>query len=66
MLFLSAPLKTAVKTGLLCKKKALGSYSFENKVRQSKIKNSTLLIPVQRIGSKTNSFKGKIYSISIS
>lgn len=62
----TAPLKTAVKTGLLCKKKALGSYSFENKVRQSKIKNSTLLIPVQRIGSKTNSFKGKIYSISIS
>lgn len=62
----TAPLKTAVKTGFLCKKKALGSYSFENKVRQSKIKNSTLLIPVQRIGSKTNSFKGKIYSISIS
>lgn len=62
----TAPLKTAVKTGFLCTKKALGSYSFENKVRQSKIKNSTLLIPVQRIGSKTNSFKGKIYSISIS
>lgn len=62
----TAPLKTAVKTGFLCKKKALGSYSFENKVRQSKIKNSTLLIPVQRIGSKTSSFKGKIYSISIS
>ena len=62
----TAPLKTAVKTGLFSKKKALGSYSFENKVRQSKIKNSTLLIPVQRIGSKTNSFKGKIYSISIS
>lgn len=62
----TAPLKTAVKTGFLCKKKAFGSYSFENKVRQSKIKNSTLLIPVQRIGSKTSSFKGKIYSISIS
>lgn len=61
----TAPLKTVVKTGLFSKKKALGSYSFENKVRQSKIKNSTLLIPVQRIGSKTNSFKGKIYSISI-
>lgn len=61
----TAPLKTAVKTGLFCKKKAIGSYSFENKVRQSKIKNSTFLIPTQRLGSKTNSFKGTIYAISV-
>lgn len=61
----TAMLKTVVKSGFLCRKKALGSYSFENKVRQGKIRNSTFLIPVQRIGSKTNSIKGKIYSIGI-
>lgn len=58
------PLKTAVKSGFR-KKKAIGSYSFNGKVRQNKIINSTLFIPTQRIGSKTNSFKGKIYSISV-
>lgn len=58
-------LKTAVKTGIFANKKAVGGYSFNGIVRNSSIKNSTFLIPVQRIGSKTNSVKGKIYSINI-
>lgn len=59
------PLRTVLKTGLFTRKKAIGSFSFDGTVRKKGIKNSSLSIPVQRIGSKTNSVNAKIYSISV-
>lgn len=58
------PLRTKLKTGLFCKK-AIGSFSFNSKVRNNKIKNTSFSIPVQRIGSETNSVKAHIYSIEM-
>lgn len=59
------PLRTVLKTGLLSRKKAVGSYSFDGIVRKNNIKNTSFRIPVQRIGSKTNSVKAHIYNIRI-
>lgn len=59
------PLRTSVKSGAFINKKATGSFSFNGTVRSKNIKNSTLLIPVQRLGSKTNSVKAEIFSISV-
>ncbi|MGN0534796.1 MAG: family 20 glycosylhydrolase [Eubacterium sp.] len=57
-------LKTAVKTGRFFSKKAKGKFVHNNMVKKDGIKNSTLLIPCMRIGSKTNSVNAKIYGIS--
>jgi len=59
------PLKTVLKSGLFIRKRAKGSYSFNGVLRCSNIKNTTFSIPVQRIGSKTNSVKAQIYSIYV-
>lgn len=59
------PLRTVLKTGVFSRKKAKGSFSFNGTVRKSDIKNTTFCIPVQRIGSKTNAVKAKIYSMNI-
>lgn len=59
------PLRTVLKTGIFQRKKALGRYSHNGLVRKSGIKNSTFLIPVQRIGSAVNSVKAEIYCISV-
>ena len=59
------PLCTVLKTGIFTRKKAKGSFSHNETVRTNKIKNSSLSIPYQRIGSKTNSAKAHIYSIEI-
>lgn len=59
------PLRTAVKSGRFKTKSAVGSFSFDGMVRNSGIKNSTLLIPTERIGSKTNSVNAEIYSIYV-
>lgn len=59
------PLQTVVESGHFKTKKALGSFSFDGSVRNSGIKNSTLRIPTERIGSKTNSVNAEIYSIFI-
>lgn len=58
------PLRTKLKAGLFCKK-ATGSFSFNGTVRNDNIKNTSFSIPVQRIGSKTNSVKAHIYNIEI-
>lgn len=60
----SKPLRTVLKTGLFAKKKAVGSFSFDGTERKKGIKNSSFCIPVQRIGSKTNAVKAKIYNIN--
>ncbi len=57
------PLRTTLKTGLLNQKKAVGIFSYNGKVRNGNIKNSSFSIPAARIGSKTNSVKGYIYDI---
>lgn len=59
------PLRTVLKAGLFTRKKAAGSFSFNGTVRKNGIKNSSFCIPVERIGSKTNSVKAKIYSINV-
>lgn len=59
------PLRTVLKTGMFGKKKAEGSFSFNGCLRCKNIKNSSLNIPVQRIGSATNSVKAHIYKISV-
>ena len=59
------PLRTKLKVGLFCNKKAIGSFTFNGTVRNNNIKNSSFSIPVQRIGSKTNSVKAHIYNIEI-
>lgn len=59
------PLHTYLKTGFLSRKKASGSFSFNGSVRNKGIKNTSFKIPSARIGSKTNSVKAKIYSISV-
>ena len=59
------PLRTTLKTGIFGRKKAVGSFTHEGTVRNSKIKNSSFSIPVQRIGSATNAVKAHIYSIEI-
>lgn len=59
------PLRTVLKTGLLTKKKARGSFWHNGTVRCNNIKNSSFSIPYQRIGSKTNSIKGQIYAVHI-
>lgn len=59
------PLRTTLKTGLITQKKAIGSFSFNGTVRNGNIKNSSFSIPAARIGSKTNSIKGFIYSIRV-
>ncbi|MDE6660015.1 MAG: hypothetical protein K2K01_07905, partial [Eubacterium sp.] len=58
------PLRTKLKAGLF-PKKAIGCFTFNGTVCNNKIKNSSFSIPVQRIGSKTNSVKAHIYSIEI-
>ena len=58
------PLRTKLKVGLF-RKKAIGSFKFNDTVRCNKIKNSSFSIPVQRIGSKTNAVNAHIYSIEI-
>ncbi len=58
------PLRTRLKAGLFCKK-AIGCFKFNGTVRNDKIKNTSFSIPVQRIGSETNSVKAHIYSIEI-
>jgi len=57
-------LRTVLKAGLLTNKRAEGSYSFNGSVRSKGIRNSSFMLPVQRLGSKTDSVKGKIYSVS--
>lgn len=59
------PLRTYLKTGCFMKKKAQGSFSFNGTMRNDKIKNTSFNIPTARIGSKTNSVKARIYSISV-
>lgn len=59
------PLRTILKTGILTKKPAKGSFSHNGTVRCSNIKNSSLRIPYKRIGSKTNSVKAHIHSVKI-
>lgn len=59
------PLRTVLKTGLVTRKKAKGSFSHNGTVRCSNIKNSSFSIPYQRIGSKTNSVKAHIHSIKV-
>ncbi len=59
------PLRTILKTGIVTRKKAKGSFSHNGTVRCNHIKNSSFSIPYQRIGSKTNSIKGQIYDIHI-
>lgn len=59
------PLRTVLKTGLFSRKRAKGSFSFNGTFRTDSIKNSSFSIPCQRIGSKTNSVKARIYSINI-
>lgn len=59
------PLRTVLKTGMLFRKKAVGSFSFNGTVRNKNIKNSSFSIPTQRIGSKTNSVKAHIYNINV-
>lgn len=58
------PLRTKLKVGLF-RKKAIGSFKFNDTVRCNKIKNSSFSIPVQRIGSKINAVNAHIYSIEI-
>ena len=60
----SKALRTAVKTGRFFPKKAKGKFVHNNMVKKEGIKNSTLLIPCMRIGSKTNSINARIYGIS--
>lgn len=60
----SKALRTAVKTGRFFSKKAKGKFVHNNMVKKDGIKNSTLLIPCMRIGSKTNSVNARIYGIS--
>lgn len=57
------PLRTTLKTGLFIRKRAVGSFSFNGTVRNGNIKNTSFSIPIARIGSKTNSVKGCIYTI---
>lgn len=59
------PLRTVLKTGLFTRKKAKGSFSYNGTVRTDSIRNSSFSIPCQRIGSKANSVKARIYSINI-
>lgn len=59
------PLRTTLKSGLFIRRAARASYSFNGIIRKDNIKNTTFSIPVQRIGSKTNSVKAEIYSISV-
>lgn len=59
------PLRTVLKAGLFTRKRAKGSFFHNGTVRTDSIKNSSFSIPYQRIGSKTNSVKGKIYDIHI-
>lgn len=58
-------LRTYLKYGLMSRKKALGSFSFNGTVRCRDIKNTSFSIPLRRVGSKTNSVKGVIHSITV-
>ncbi len=59
------PMRTVLKTGMFTRKRAIGSFSFNGTVRKSGIKNASFSIPVQRIGSKTNSVHARIHSITV-
>lgn len=59
------PLRTTLRVGLLNRKNAVGSFSYNGTVRNGNIKNSSFSIPAARIGSKTNSVKGYIYDIHV-
>lgn len=61
---LSKPLRTVLKTGCFKSRSANGMFIYNGTVRRTGIKNSTLQIPVSRIGSKTNSANAKIYAIT--
>lgn len=65
IVFDTKPLRTVLKAGFFTRKKAKGSFSHNGTVRTDSIKNSSFSIPYQRIGSKTNSVKGKIYDIHV-
>lgn len=57
------PLRTILKSGLFIRKRATGIYSFDGKIRNTNIRNSSFSIPTARIGSKTNSVKAHIFNI---
>lgn len=59
------PLHTVLKLGLLRKKKAVGSYTFNGVTRKTGIENATFAVPAMRIGSKTNAVNATVYSIEV-